>query len=469
MPENRTSEKFNWFLLILLSMAQFMVVLDFSIVNVALPVIQKKFAFTQENLQWIITAYALTFGGFLLLGGRLADLYGRKKLLTIGLILFSIISFIGGISSSQLMLIIARAIQGIGAALILPASLSLITTNFREKRQRQKAISVFGAVGSSGFAAGAVLGGVLTSLLGWEYTFFVNVPIGFLTAVLAIIGIKEARKQRHVELDIKGALSVTSGLAVFIYSVSSAGRFGLLSVWTIIPGILSLLLIAAFLYIEAKSSHPLVPLSIFKRPSLRGANISVCISQAAFAASFLLLAEYLQDVLKYPVLLSGLMFLPMGIIVFIMSSWLAPKLMDQFGLKKVVAGGLAIAAIGFLLLLGLPVHGSYFFDVLPGIALTALGFGTSFPGLLIAAVEGVEESKQGLASGLINTSRQIGASVGVAILVSIVQANSNSTVPAADINAFVKGLQYAMFAGFVLMLISSGSGSIFIKENKEDT
>ncbi len=454
-------QEFDWYLLILLSMAQFMVVLDFSIVNVALPVIQRELHFTQEGLQWIVTAYAITFGGLLLLGGRLTDLYGRKVIFIIGLVTFSLISLVGGLSFSGLMLIAARAFQGVGAAMVLPSSMSLITTNFTEREDREKALSIFGAVGASGFAAGALLGGVLTAFLGWRWILFVNVAIGLVVVALSLRKVQRQPRQENVNLDIPGATTITLGLALFVYAVTTGGNIGFTSLLVILLGAASIALIIGFVYIESKTEHPLVPLSIFRFASLRGANITVIISQAAFAANLLLLAEYLQEVLRYSVLTTGFMFLPMGLIVFTMSSYVSPILMDRFGMKWLIAGGLGIATLGLLSYVRLPLHGSYFSDVFPGLIPIALGFGASFPPLLIVSVAGVENDEQGLASGLINTSRQIGASIGVAVLIALVEARAGTAV-AGNAPALDAGIRLAMFGSVIIAAISTIAAVVFI-------
>ncbi len=456
----------NWFILILLSMAQFMVVLDFSIVNVALPTIQQELHFSQANLQWIVTAYALTFGGLLLLGGGLADLYGRKRLFIVGLLLFSIVSFIGGISQSQIMLIIARGVQGIAAALIMPSSMALITSFYTEPHARQRALSILGAVGSSGFALGVLLGGLLTVTLGWRWVLFVNVPIGIITALLTYRFVPETIKQKaHIELDIPGTLTITLGLATFIFAITTGGEVGFTSPLVLLSLAISVILLGSFVFIELKSKNPLVPFHIFTLPSVRGANISMFLWMGAFGTVFLLLAQYLQDVLHYSALVTGFMFFPMGVVTFVMSSYFSSKLMDRFGTKPVIVSGFIIAAIGLLFLTSIPVDGTYLRNVLPGMLLIALGVGASFVGLLVASVAGVPPNQQGLASGLINTSRQIGASVGIAALVALGDAQTRA-IHTTQAAAFTDGIHYAFLGGFVLAVISVLASIVFIKETE---
>jgi EmrB/QacA subfamily drug resistance transporter len=454
------------FILVILSMAQFMVVLDFSIVNVALTTIQKELHFSQANLQWAITAYALTFGGLLLLGGGLSDLYGRKRVFLTGLILFSLVSFVGGIAQSQIMLIISRAVQGIGAALIMPSSMSLITSIFTQQRDRQHALSILGAVGSSGFAAGALLGGILTATLGWRWVFFVNVPIGILTAIFAYLYVPEtSSRKEQVKLDLSGAFTITFGLAAFIYAVTTGGEIGFASFQVLLFGAAALILIVSFIRIEIKRKNPLVPFGVFKLPSLRAANISMLLWMGAFGTMFLLLSEYLQDVLSTSVFITGLMFLPMGLAMFVMASYFSSKLMDRFGIKPIIVTGLILASVGFLLLTYVPVHGSYWLNVFPGMTIVALGAGTSFVGLLIASVAGVSKDKQGLASGLINTSRQIGASIGIAVLVAIADAQSHALHTSTQA-AFTNGIHFAFLGGLILVTCSALASVLFIKEKE---
>ncbi len=464
---NPHTKDFDWYLLILLSMAQFMVVLDFSIVNVALPVIQKELHFTQSGLQWIVTAYAITFGGLLLLGGRLTDLYGRKIIFIGGLVTFSLVSLTGGLSVSGLMLIAARAAQGIGAAMVLPSSMSLITTNFTEPADREKALSIFGAVGASGFAAGALLGGVLTAFLGWRWILFVNVIIGAVVVVLSLRKVQRQPRKENVKLDLPGAATITTGLALFVYAVTTGGNIGFTNTQVIILGVASIALIAGFIYIESKAEHPLVPLSVFKIPSLRGANITMLVSQAAFAANLLLLAEYLQSVLHYSVLATGFMFLPMGLIVFTMSSYVSPLLMDRIGMKKLIVFGLTVATLGFMPYTRLSAHGSYFADVFPGLIPIAFGFGATFPPLLIVSVAGVPKDEQGLASGLINTARQIGASIGVAILIALVESRAGAAV-ANNATALDAGIRLAMLGSVIISGVATLAAVVFIKLDKQE-
>lgn len=462
------SSRASTLVLILLSMAQFMVVLDFSIVNVAITSIQQELHFTQANLQWIITAYALTFGGLLLLAGGLGDLYGRKQIFITGLILFSIVSLTGGLAQSQLMIIISRAVQGIGAALIMPSAMAIITSIFTEQRERQKALSVLGAVGSSGFAAGVFLGGLLTATLGWRSIFFINVPIGLAVAILAYRIVPETiSRVDKPKLDIAGALTITMGLAAFIYAISTGGERGWLSPDIFITFLAALVFLVGFVVIELKSKNPLVPFTIFRLSSLRGANISGFLWFGAFSTMFLLLSQYLQDVLHYSVLVTGLMFLPMGIAMFIMASYLSSKLMDHFNTKPVIISGFILGAMSFLLLSMLPVHGNYWQNVLPGMILIGLGGGTSFVGLLVASVAGVSASQQGLASGIINTSRQIGSAVGISVLVAIEEAGAHG-MQSTSADAFTNGIHYAFFGGLILVVLSILTALIFIKEKECD-
>jgi len=455
-------------ILILLSMAQFMVVLDFSIVNVAITTIQKELHFTQANLQWIITSYALTFGGLLLLAGGIGDLYGRKRILIIGLILFSIVSLIGGLAQSQLMLIISRAVQGIGAALIMPSAMAIITSIFTSQRERQKALSVLGAVGSSGFAAGVFLGGVLTATLGWRSIFFINIPIGIAVALLAYKLIPETtNKGIKPKLDIAGATTITLGLTAFIYAVSSGGERGWFSTDIVFSFLIAIVFLVSFVIIERKTKNPLLPFTMFKLPSLRGANISAFLWFGAFSTVFLLLSQYLQDILHYSVLVTGLMFLPMGIAMFIMASYLSSKLMNRFNTKPVIIAGFILGAIGLFLLTTLPANGNYWQNVFPGMILLGLGGGTSFVGLLVASVAGVSADQQGLASGIINTSRQIGSAVGISVLIAIEEVGAQG-MQSTSTTEFTTGIHYAFIGALIFVVLGIISAFIFIKEKECD-
>src|SRR3954447_12328779 len=391
--------------LILCCLAQFMVILDVSIVNVALPSIREDLGFTAANLQWVVNAYTLTFAGFLLLGGRLADLLGRRRVFIAGLLLFAGASLVGGLSTSQGMLIGARALQGLGGAIVAPATLSILTTTFAEGAERNHALAWWGAMGAAGGATGVLLGGILTDLLGWEWIFFINVPIGVGAALAAQRLIDEGRLdvagRRH--FDLAGAVTVTAGLVLLCYGIVRTDVKGWDSIETLGPMAAGLALIGVFLLIEGRlSARPLMPLSLFRSRTLTGANVVVFFLGASIFAMWYFVSLYLQQVLGYSPIDAGLAFLPMPIAIAI-GSTLAGRSVVRFGAGPLLTVGMAMAAGGMLLFARLPVDGSYFADVLgPGL-LVAFGLGLSFVPVTIAAMIGVRAEESGLGRGRVNT------------------------------------------------------------------
>src|SRR3954464_13545007 len=403
--------------LALLAATQFVIVLDASIVNVALPSIGRALDFSQDDLSWVVNAYTLTFGGFLLLGGRLADLLGRRRMFIDGLILFSVASLGGGLAQSDLWLIVARAVQGLGAALISPAALSLVTTMFAEGAERNRALGVWGAVAGSGGAAGVLLGGVLTEYAGWEWVLFVNVPIGIGAALIAPRLLPESRDDtstRH--FDLAGAITVTGGLAIGVYALVDANNAGWTSTQTLGLGAVSLALLAGFVAIESRSRQPLVPFSIFRLRSLRGSNIVGLLIGMSLFAMFFFISLYLQQVLGYSALKAGLAYLPLALAI-IVSAGGASQLVTRIGFKPTLIAGMLFVAAGLLWFAQVSAPGgSYLGDVLFPSLLAAIGLGLSVVPVTIGAVSGVKPDDAGLASGLINTSQQVGGALGLAIL-----------------------------------------------------
>jgi EmrB/QacA subfamily drug resistance transporter len=409
----------RWVALALLCMAQFVVVLDASIVNVALPTIGEDLQFDQDNLSWVVNAYVLTFGGFLLLGGRLADLLGRRRVFMAGLVLFALASLAGGFAESEGVLIIARAVQGLGAALLSPAALSIVTTTFKDGSERNKALGVWGAVAGSGGAAGVLLGGVLTEYVGWEWVLWVNVPIGIIAALLAPRLLLESRSDdANRTFDIPGAVTVTAGLALLVYALVKAPDAGWESAQTLgmVGGALALL--AAFVAIELRSPAPLVPFRIFRIRTLTGANVVGLLTGASLFSMFFFISLYMQNVLGFSAIKAGLSYLPLAVSI-ILAAGLASQLVTKVGFKPVMAAGMAFVAAGLAWFSQISVDGSYVGDVLFPSLLAAIGLGFSFVPVTIAAMSGVEDREAGLASGLINTSQQVGGALGLAILSSI--------------------------------------------------
>lgn len=434
----------RWIALALLCVAQFVVVLDASIVNVALPTIGEALDFTESNLPWVVNAYVLTFGGFLLLGGRMADLLGRRRVFMGGLILFAIASLAGGLATNSGQLIAARAVQGLGAAILSPAALSIVATTFRDGAERNKALGVWGAVAGSGGAAGVLLGGVLTDTLGWEWVLWVNVPIGIAAAAIAPSLIAESRDEGGVRtFDAAGAVTITAGLSILVYALVDANDTGWGSTQTIGLLALSALLLIAFVVIERRSRAPLVPFSIFRIRTITGANVAGILIGASLFSMFFFISLYMQQVLGYSPIKAGLSYLPLAVSI-ILSAGIASQLVTKVGFKPILATGMVLIAAGLVWFSQISVDGTFLSDVLGPSLLAAVGLGFSFVPVTIAAVSGVPDHEQGLASGLINTSQQVGGALGLAILAAIsISVTGSSRDPAV----LVEGFQDAFLAG----------------------
>jgi EmrB/QacA subfamily drug resistance transporter len=442
-----------WVVLVLICLAQFMVILDATIVNVALPTIGKDLSLSESNLQWIINAYTLVFGGFLLLGGRAGDIVGRKRLFLIGLVIFTAASLLNGLASSAGMLIGFRALQGLGAALISPAALSIVTTTFEEGAERSKALGVWAAIAIGGSAVGLLLGGVLTQAFSWPWIFFVNVPVGIAGFVLSLRLVPESRDAHATGgFDVAGAVTATGGLMAFVYAIVEAPHRGWGSAVTVGFFALAAVLLATFVVIQLRSAAPLVRLSIFRVRSLATANITMFLAASGLFAMFFFNTLYIQKVLGFGPLKAGVAFLPFtgGIML---SAGLASRYAPRIGVRPIAAAGMLLTAIGMLYLTRLPVHGSYGVDVLPSILLTALGMGAVFMPLTLVATTGLENEDQGLASGLFNTSQQIGGSVGLAVLTSLA-ASRTAAVGGGSADALVHGFRWA-FGGAALFVVAA--------------
>ena len=440
--------------LALLAAAQFVVVLDASIVNVALPSIGSDLNFSQDDLSWVVNAYVLVFGGFLLLGGRLADLLGRRRLFMIGLGIFAFASLMGGLATSAGWLIAARALQGLGAALLSPAALSLVTVLFAEGSERNKALGVWGAVAGSGGAVGVLLGGMLTEWAGWEWVLFVNVPVGIAAALLAPRLLPESRIEgRH--FDFAGAITVTAGLSLLVYTLVDANSAGWDSLQTLGLGALSVALIASFYVIERRSQAPLMPFpGIFRIRTITGINISAVLVAAALFSMFFFISLYMQQVLGFSALDAGLAYLPLAVGIIITAGATA-GLVTRFGFKPVLVAGLLVTAAGLAWFSQVSPDGSYVSDVLFPSLLAAVGLGLAFVSMTVGAVSGVEAHEAGLASGLINTSQQIGGALGLAILATIANSRTSDSAAAGDSAAvsLTEGFQsaFAVGAGFAVL------------------
>ena len=409
----------RWIVLAVIVAAQFMVVLDVAIVNVALPTIKTDLHFSQESLQWVVTAYSILFGGVLLLGGRMADLLGRRRLFMAGLTLFTIFSLLDGLAWSEGSLIAFRSLQGLGAALLSPAALSILTTTFAEGRERNLALGIWGAVSGSGGAAGVLLGGALTSALSWSWIFFINVPVGVLVLALAPRLVRESRAEvAHRHFDLPGAASITGGLMLLVYAMTRAVQHGWETGETIGLLAASAALIVAFVVVEARSSAPLLPLRMFRLRTLTGSNLAGLLMGGAVYSQFFLLTLYMQQVLHYSALQTGVAYVALTLAVIVFAN-VAQALALRVGIRRVLPVGLLLAAAGLVLYARLPVDGHYFWDLFPAFLLSGIGMALAFIPMTIGALAGVRSADAGIASGLINTTQQIGGAIGVAAATTI--------------------------------------------------
>jgi len=445
------SDRRKWLALALLSVVQFMVVLDIAIVNVALPSIQVDLGFSERNLQWVISAYALVFGGFLLLGGRAADLLGRRRIFLVGIVVFTVSSLLAGLAWSEASLIGARAFQGLGAAVITPAALSILSTTFTEGRERNIALGVWGAVGGFGAAAGVLLGGILTSALSWSWIFFVNVPVGVAAFILAPILLKESRDARVTSFDALGAVLVTSGLSLFVYGITRAGQDGWLAGTTLGFFAAAVALLVGFVVWEMRHREPLMRLGILRIKTVSGANVAGFILGTATFSLFLMLTLYMQQVLGYSPMKTGVAYLAVaGGAIF--TSAIAAQLVTRIGVKPALVIGMTSLTAGLLYFTQVSVHGSYLGDLLPGFLLVAVGLGFSFVPISIAALAGIQPAEAGLASGLINTSQQIGGALGIAALSTIATTRTSNALAGGSSQAvaLVDGFHGAFVAGVII-------------------
>jgi EmrB/QacA subfamily drug resistance transporter len=428
-PSAHTPDPRRWQALALVCVAFFMTVLDVSIVNVALPSIKNSLHVGESSLQWVLIAYTITFGGLLLLGGRTADLLGRRRMFMIGLVLFSAASLACGLAGSIGVLIAARAIQGIGAAIISPATLSIIMTTFEEGSERNKALGIWGAMGGSGAAAGVLFGGILTKYAGWEWVFFVNVPVGVLVLALTRSIVRESRVTGMRGFDAGGAVTITGSLALLVYAISKAPDDGWGSGTTVGFLIGAAVLFVAFLVIERRHPAPMVPFQIFRTKTVTGANVAGFLLGAVVFSNFFLLTLYVQQVLHYSALKTGLTFLATAGTVIPVAG-LSQALVTKFGPRPILAIGLLLITGGMVWYSQIPVHASFASDLLPGYLLVGVGMAFSFIPISIAALAGVAPNEAGLASGLINTSQQVGGALGVAIASTVAFTHMNSLIKA---------------------------------------
>ena len=462
--------------LLIVAVAQFMVVLDTSIVNVALPSIYKDLNFTSaSSLQWVVTAYTLAVGGFLLLGGRAADLYGRRKMFMLAAAAFSIASLICGLSQNSTMIQLLRAVQGLAAAFMSPAALSIVLTTFKEGKERAKALSVWGAVAAGGAAVGVLLGGVLTEYLSWRWNFFVNVPVGIAVVTAAYLYVPESKADLdHNKLDLPGAALVTSGLMLLVYAFTKAPQVGWGSAEALLLFGASIALLAGFVYNESRSKHALMPLSIFRIKGIAGANITQLPITASLFSMFFFVTLYLQNILHYSPIRSGLSFLVVPITIGFISVRMQ-HVIGRIGYKKPLVAGPILLSIGLFLLAHIPVQGTYVANVLPGLVIMAAGLGMTFICITIAATAGVPPRESGLASGLLNTSQQVGGSLGLAILSGVSASattayfkNHAATIkqPLTQAAAQVDGFHHAFYIGMVFAILAAVSAFFLIHEDR---
>lgn len=436
--------------------AVFLDVVDFSIVQVALPSIQTQFLASLADIQWVVGAYGITTAGFLMLSGRAGDIYGQKKLFISGIIIFVLASFAGGFAPSLLFLIISRAVQGIGAAITTVTAFALFIELFPEGRERNRALGIFVAVLSAGFAAGSVSGGFLTAAFGWRSVMFINVPIGIAAAILLQKYLPDrGGRLLNKRLDLLGALSVTSGLILLVYALTNAANDGFSSLQTLSPVALSLLILAGFVAIESRSKAPLMPLGFLRRGTVLTANIlGLVIASTVVGVSFII-TIYLQQILGYSPFYAGLGSLPGAIIFFIVGGWGASRFVNRYGVRRTLVASTILITVGTALLITISPHGNYF-GILPGMIIWALGASIGFPALNIAALAGTKPGEEGLASGLINTSTRVGFPLGLAVLLTIATAMDPTPIttdPSAAAAGVVIGFQYALLAAAILGLL----------------
>jgi len=456
-----------WLVLVLVCIAQFMVILDATIVNVALPSIQRDLDMSPSELQWVVNSYALIFGGFLLLGGRAGDLIGRKRLFLAGIVVFTAASLLNGLATSSEFLILARGLQGLGAALVSPAALSIVTTTFAEGNERTKAMGVWSAIAAGGGAVGLLVGGVLTDLFSWPWIFFVNLPVGIAAFVLSLKYVPESKdEESHRTFDVAGAVTVTAGLIALVYGLVKAEEKGWVSLHTAAFGALSLGLLTAFVVIEHRSAEPLMRLGIFLQRTIRSSNLVMLLVASGLFAMFYFNSLYVQRVLGYSPIEAGAAFVPftLGIVI---GAGLSQFLIRTIGLRSVGIAGMTLGAIGMLLFLRLGVDGTYVADLLPGIMLISIGMGMTFVPVTLIATSGIASGDAGLASGLLNTSQQIGGALGLAVLSTLATSQTSSSLAAGsdEAGALVDGFHIAYIAGAAFLAAGAVLLALMLKRS----
>jgi EmrB/QacA subfamily drug resistance transporter len=444
----------RWLILVVIAVAQLMVVLDATVMNIALPSAQRDLGFSNVDRQWIVTAYSLSFGSLLLFSGRLADLIGRKVMFITGLAGFAVASAIGGASVNFAMLVTARASQGVFGAILAPAALSLLATTFTDPKERGKAFGIYGSVAAGGGAVGLLLGGLLTDTLSWRWVFFINLPIGIVAFVLAARYIVNTRAEKRPEtVDVLGASTVTAGLLVLVYDIVKAQQYGWTSGRTLGLFALAAALLGAFVVTELRSKAPLIRLGIFRVRSLTSANVAMLFVMSGLFGMFYFASIYVQEILGYSPLKAGVAFVPvtLGIVI---GAGLAQPAISALGVRLVPIIGIALAALGLILLSGIPVHGAYLGDLFPGLMVMSIGMGLTFVPVTLIATTNIDAADSGLASGLFNTSQQVGGALGLAILSSVAASRTSAIHGVTHATALVDGFQLAFLIGAGLMLFA---------------
>jgi len=466
-----------WLVLVLVCLAQFMVILDATVVNVALPSIQRDLDMSESELQWVVNSYTLIFGGFLLLGGRAGDLIGRKRLFLVGLVIFTVASLLNGLAPTSTFLILARGLQGLGGALISPAALSIVTTTFKEGAERTKAMGVWSGIAAGGGAVGLLVGGILTELLSWPWVFFVNLPVGIAAFALSWRYVPESKDEHeHKAFDVAGAITVTAGLVTLVYGIVKAEEKGWLSLHTLGFGAVSAVLLGSFLLIEHRSAEPLVRLGFLVKRTIRSANVVMLMVAAGLFAMFYFNSLYVQRVLGYSPIEAGAAFVPftLGIVI---GAGLSQSLVRSIGLRSVAMIGLICGTAGMLLLLRLDVGGNYWVDLLPAIMIMSIGMGMTFVPVTLIATSGIDPGDAGLASGLLNTSQQVGGALGLAILSTL--ATSRTTNELESIggrpsqtetgHALVQGFHVAYFFAALFLAVGALILTLTLKRSDVET
>jgi EmrB/QacA subfamily drug resistance transporter len=459
-------ERQRWMALLVLCLGVLMIVLDTTIVNVALPSIRADLGFSETSLVWVVNAYMLTFGGFLLLGGRLGDLYGQRRLFLAGIALFTVASLACGLANTQGLLVTARAVQGLGGAVVSAVALSLIMNLFTEPGERAKAMGVYGFVCASGGSIGVLLGGLLTGTLGWHWIFLVNLPIGVAVHLLCVALIADDHGAAGAgRLDVAGAATITTSLMLAVYAVVDGNVAGWASTQTMVLFGSAAALFITFISIEARVAAPLMPLGLFRLRNVAVANVAGVLWAAAMFAWFFISALYMQRVLGYTPLQVGLGFLPANIVMALLSLGLSAKIVTRFGLRGPMAFGLLLAAMGLALFARAPVNGVFVIDVLPGMLLLGLGAGVALNPMLLAAMSDVSERDSGLASGVVNTAFMMGGALGLAVLASLAAARTGNALAAGLPSAAADnaGYQLALLVGAAFAAIAAVIGAVFMR------